>query len=64
MQAILSERISNYLPVGEAHDPIATSARPASLFARVGHGMALPSEDGEIQGRVAARRSSLVFHWG
>ena len=65
MQAILSERISNYLPVRESHDPIAASGLAASLFARVELGMALSgSADGHAHGRVAARRSGLVFHWG
>jgi hypothetical protein len=64
MQAILSERISNYLPVRETHDPIAASGLAASL-ARVGLGMPLAgAADGQSQGRAAARRAGLVFHWG
>jgi hypothetical protein len=64
MQAIPAERISNYLPVRETHDPIADSGLAASLT-RVGLKMALAgAADGETQGRAAARRSGLVFHWG
>lgn len=67
MQAILSERISNYLPLRDSLEPIAASALPASLFARVGLGLGLThvgTADGQAQAHVAGRRSGLVFRWG